>query len=129
MTTFDETIARAVLLRMGIQPQRMGYAYLLDGLRWCANHDGNHDAGTLTKNIYPWIARLHQTTARAVERNIRSAITCAQPPEKKPLFVPQPTNGGFMAMAWEYTQMATANKQIREDLVCLDNITQQKGNE
>lgn len=67
----EETIYR-YLRHLGVPMEMLGYTYLKTAIMLCLqNEEYIHYA---TKMLYPEIARLHGTTAVAVERSIRHAI-------------------------------------------------------
>ena len=61
-----------LLHNLGIPSQIKGYQYLREGILLL--YQNNDFIGGITRNLYPEIARLHDTTASRVERAIRHAI-------------------------------------------------------
>ncbi|MBQ3552509.1 MAG: sporulation initiation factor Spo0A C-terminal domain-containing protein [Clostridia bacterium] len=69
------TDTEMLLLALGFQPSYKGFAQLVDILHY--ERENNHYGHGLTKCVYPVIAKKHNTTASAVERNVRTAIVAA----------------------------------------------------
>lgn len=68
----EEKQVTRLLLRLGITPDRKGFRYLTDAIRiW---NSAWPDAPSVTKELYPLIAEKYETSVKAVERNIRSAL-------------------------------------------------------
>lgn len=61
-----------VLHLMGVPPHTLGYAYLKDAILLV--HDDVKYMMKITKNLYPKVAQLHETTPSRVERAIRNTI-------------------------------------------------------
>lgn len=68
-------ILSSLLYELGIPPHFRGFLYLREAVR-IATADPD-TPGSVTKSIYPQIARQHTTTASCVERSIRHAIDVA----------------------------------------------------
>jgi two-component system response regulator (stage 0 sporulation protein A) len=92
-----------LLLRLGIQPKRRGYLYLVTSIA-LAQKDPNQ---AITKELYPAVAKLCGGTAAQVERDIRFLIhtawnqhreetwrSCLQIPASVPFS--RPTNAAFI---------------------------------
>lgn len=67
----EETIYR-YLRHLGVPAEMLGYKYLKTAIMLCLQNE--EYIRSTTKMLYPEIAKLHRTTAGAVERNIRRAI-------------------------------------------------------
>lgn len=91
------------LIRLGIDPKRQGFPYLVEAVCLAQRNPGQ----TVTKEIYPAVAKLYGSSIHQVERNIRSMIhdawvnreetswrTCLQLPGGTP--IPRPTNSAFI---------------------------------
>ena len=63
--------AEDMLLALGVKPNLKGFHYLVDAVDIYINHKGDL---SITKELYPEIARKHNTTRDRVERSIRHAI-------------------------------------------------------
>ena len=63
--------AEDMLLALGVKPNLKGFHYLVDAVDIYLNHKGDL---SITKGLYPEIARKHNTTGSRVERSIRHAI-------------------------------------------------------
>ncbi len=99
------------LTRLGIGRHLNGYTYLKTGIRHCL--DAPHELESITKLLYPAIAKEHQTTAGRVEHGIRHAISLAweerNPEEWEKVFgyrarlrENRPTNTEFLAAISDY---------------------------
>lgn len=62
----------STLLKTGMRAHLKGFWYLCEAAALCETHAERELL--LTKEIYPQIAKLHQTSAGNVERSIRHAI-------------------------------------------------------
>ena len=60
------------MLELGISAHLMGYHYLREGICLCM--EDMELVGSITKLLYPEIAKRYHTTCEKVERAIRSAI-------------------------------------------------------
>lgn len=69
------TDTEMLLLALGFQPSYKGFAQLVDILH--LELENNYFGHGLTKRVYPVVAKKHNTTASAVERNVRTAIIAA----------------------------------------------------
>ena len=65
----------SVLLEIGVPAHIIGYRYLQDAIYMCI-HDRD-SVNSITKILYPDIAKKNHTTSSRVERAIRHAIECA----------------------------------------------------
>ncbi len=72
--TADEKISE-IFISIGIPPHIKGYAYLREGIKMTIAHP--YIINSVTKELYPSIARHFNTTASKVERAIRHAIEVA----------------------------------------------------
>ncbi|MBQ9990845.1 MAG: sporulation initiation factor Spo0A C-terminal domain-containing protein [Lachnospiraceae bacterium] len=63
------------LTRLGIGRHLNGFSYLKTGIRHCLDHP--EEMESVTKILYPAIAKEHNTTAGRVEHGIRHAISLA----------------------------------------------------
>lgn len=63
------------LTRLGIGRHLNGFSYIKTGVRHCL--DNPEELESVTKLLYPAIAKEHQTTAGRVEHGIRHAISLA----------------------------------------------------
>jgi two-component system response regulator (stage 0 sporulation protein A) len=64
-----------VLQQIGIPPHVKGYPYLRDSIIFV--FEEANLIGAVTKELYPLVAKKHDTTASRVERAIRNAIQIA----------------------------------------------------
>ncbi len=65
-----------MLREVGVPPHLKGYTYLVDAIMMSYEHDPGHEC-SITKLIYPSVARMNQTTPSRVERAMRHAIEVA----------------------------------------------------
>lgn len=72
--TIDEKISE-IFIAIGIPPHIKGYAYLREGIKMTVERP--YLINSVTKELYPAIAKKFQTTASKVERAIRHAIEVA----------------------------------------------------
>ncbi len=72
--TTEEKISE-IFISIGIPPHIKGYGYLREGIRLTI--ESPHVINSVTKELYPSIAKKYQTTASKVERAIRHAIEVA----------------------------------------------------
>ncbi len=72
--TLEEKISE-IFISIGIPPHIKGYAYLREGIRLTVENP--HVINSVTKELYPSIAKKFSTTASKVERAIRHAIEVA----------------------------------------------------
>lgn len=93
-----------MLSSLGIAIKLRGYAYLQDAILLMADRPGL----SITKELYPSVGDLHQTTGVLVERSIRSAVKSAWEKRDNQVWqkffpansegdVPHPTNAHFIA--------------------------------
>ena len=72
MTQIKEQILSKTLYRLGVPRHIRGYQYLKEAVRRCKK---NPDLlFEITTKLYPQIAKMFETTEKAVERDIRYAI-------------------------------------------------------
>lgn len=99
---------------LGIPANLLGYEYLKTGISLCMK-DPSY-ANSMTKRLYPDIARAHNTTSYRAERAIRHAIEIAwdrgDPEAMERYFgwtiskkAGKPTNGEFIATVAEQIRM------------------------
>ena len=73
-TTAEEKISE-IFIAIGIPPHIKGYGYLREGIKMTVERP--HIINSVTKELYPSIAKKYNTTASKVERAIRHAIEVA----------------------------------------------------
>lgn len=106
-----EKIAAGYLNKMGIQPHLKGYGYLKYGVARSIEHA--EDLESITKCLYPEIAKKYHTTAGKVEHGIRHAIQRAWERDKNDVWEhvfgkgyctqsSKPTNAQFIATLADY---------------------------
>lgn len=100
------------LLELGVQPSRKGFGYLEDLVERYRSNPG----ASMTKDLYPEVAKQNRTSAQAVERAVRDAIgrawSCRDEvswrryfPAGRSGMISRPTNRAFIAA------VATQNEQ------------------
>lgn len=62
-----------LLSTLGFSSRLHGFPYIIEAVTFCRQNPG----ASMTKEVYPAIARAHNTTVIRVERNIRSSIESA----------------------------------------------------
>lgn len=104
----------AFMLELGIPAHLRGYYYLREAVLLCA--DDMELVGSVTKLLYPVIAKHHKTTLQRVERAIRNAIEVSwergNPEVFEELFgysretgSPRPTNSEYIARIADKVRM------------------------
>ena len=73
-TTIEEKISD-IFISIGIPPHIKGYAYLREGIRMTV--DKPQVINSVTKELYPSVAKKYQTSSSKVERAMRHAIEVA----------------------------------------------------
>lgn len=99
---------QSILRRLGILPSLNGYTYLTDAINYELTSDESNVS--ITKCIYPSIAKKHASSAAKVERSIRHAIEAAWKHTDIKAFEPffgcritkKPTNAQFVSAIAEY---------------------------
>ncbi|MBQ5441021.1 MAG: sporulation initiation factor Spo0A C-terminal domain-containing protein [Firmicutes bacterium] len=61
-----------LLYELSLSPSYKGYKYLKDAIMMLCEDESNYRS--FTKNIYPALAKKHNTTSQNIEKNIRFAI-------------------------------------------------------
>lgn len=67
-----EVRVKKVLRRLGVSTKLKGYQFVTDSIMLVVENPKNYER--VSVDIYPLVAQKNQTTAKAVERNIRHAI-------------------------------------------------------
>ena len=108
----EERVLGQYLNKLGFAPHLRGYSYLKTGIRHCI--ETPQEMESVTKLLYPAIAREHNTTAARVEHGIRHAIAQAwdgrDEEEWGSVFgfrnSRRPSNSEFLAALTDYIYMA-----------------------
>ena len=103
-----ETQVSELMRKMGVPSNVRGYQYIRQAVVMCSN-DARY-INALTKELYPAIAEIYDTSANSVERSIRNAIILALDKGnvefiKELLGNAKPTNSAFISMIAEYIKM------------------------
>ena len=110
---WEKTVAE-YLNKMGVKPHLKGYGYLKYGVARCIEH--MEELESITKILYPGIAKKYNTTAGKVEHGIRHAIQRAWESQKNDIWDTvfgkgyllrnsKPTNSQFIATLADYILM------------------------
>lgn len=73
----DERRIVSALLRFGVNPKLKGYIFIKDSVSIILSADNCGRSLNLSREIYPEVARMHNTNVADVERNIRFAVSSA----------------------------------------------------
>ena len=112
----DSATVTAVLLELGMNASRGGFQYTRDAIVMLRRDPGQ----LLTKDVYPEIAKQYNTSATAVEKNIRDTVAAAWRNTDERILrkyflpapngqVPRPTNHVFLSTLTQrlfYTERA-----------------------
>ncbi|MBC5726450.1 sporulation initiation factor Spo0A C-terminal domain-containing protein [Agathobaculum sp. NSJ-28] len=74
-TNGDTEAIRNLLFRLGVTAKYKGYFYVVHSVFLCM--EGPERLLSVTKRLYPEVARKHKTNWKAVERNIRAVSVAA----------------------------------------------------
>jgi two-component system response regulator (stage 0 sporulation protein A) len=107
-----------VIHDIGVPAHIKGYNYLREAIGLCI-HDGEF-INSITKMLYPTVARNYQTTSSRVERAIRHAIEVAWSRGREEVLTDlfgytidtnkgKPTNGEFIAMISDSIRLKMRN--------------------
>lgn len=105
---WEEKIAGCYLNKLGIPVHLRGYGYLKYGIMRCI--ECPEELESVTKILYPAIAKKYQTSSGKVEHGMRHAITKAwerkEKEEWRKIFgsykMTKPTNSQFLAAVTDY---------------------------
>ncbi len=108
----EERALGQYLNKLGFAPHLRGYAYLKTGIRHCI--ETPQEMESVTKILYPAIAKEHNTTAARVEHGIRHAIAQAWDSRNEEEWgsvfgfrnARRPSNSEFLAALTDYIYMA-----------------------
>ena len=102
------------MLELGIPAHLRGYQYLRSAVEMCA--EDMELVGSVTKLLYPDLAKLYKTTDQKIERAIRNAIEVSWERGNSALFerlfgysnaseYGRPTNSEYIAAAADYIRL------------------------
>lgn len=102
-----ETI-QTILRKMGVSPNLKGYGYLIDAINYIL--ESKETTVSITKHIYPFIAKKYSSSTAKIERSIRHAIETAWKTGNEDIFehylgfmpTKKPTNSQFVTAVAEY---------------------------
>lgn len=93
----------STIRKLGATTKYKGYAFIADSIKFAMNNQNK--PLTITKNIYPHIAKKYDTTPINVERDIRTIINICWENNKKAMeeiagrsLIYKPTNSEFIDM-------------------------------
>lgn len=114
-TDFVFADVQKLLLHLGVAPHYTGYRYAEYALMLLKEDEER--ILSVTKWLYPEIARKYHTTVNAVERNIRTLSEVAWKTEPEKLeklaghtLVKRPTSSQFLALLFAYLMDAVSKK-------------------
>lgn len=113
----DQELERQIsrfMLELGIPAHLRGYQFLRSAVRMCV-HDMEL-VGSVTKLLYPDLARMYGTTAQKIERAIRNAIEVSWERGNSDIFeelfgyrntseYSRPTNSEYIATVADYIRL------------------------
>ena len=113
-----QSVITSVIHDIGVPAHIKGYNYLREAIGLCI-HDGEF-INSITKMLYPTVARNYQTTSSRVERAIRHAIEVAWSRGREEVLTDlfgytidtnkgKPTNGEFIAMISDSIRLKMRN--------------------
>lgn len=115
-----ESMVTSAICILGVPAHVSGYGYMRTSIgKVVVKPDLIH---SVTKTLYPEVAKIHKTTPSKVERNIRNAIEIAWNRGDKQAFErmfgttldfskPKPTNSEFIAMVADKLRLAMKNNK------------------
>lgn len=115
-----EDVVTESICTLGVPAHLNGYGYMRTSIeKVVTNPDKIH---SITKELYPEVAKVHKTSPSKVERNIRNAIEIAWKKGDQQAFQrifgttldfskPKPTNSEFIAMVADKIRLAMKNSK------------------
>ena len=109
-----EQVISSFMLELGIPAHLRGYQYLRSAVEMCAKD--MELVGSVTKLLYPDLAKLYKTTDQKIERAIRNAIEVSWERGNSALFeqlfgycnsneYSRPTNSEYIAAVADYIRL------------------------
>lgn len=113
MNMVEENVTK-VMLELGVPAHLRGYQYMRTAIAWCV--EDMERVGSVTKLLYPELAKYYQTTSQKVERAIRNAVEVSWGRGNEELFdrlfgySPEdgngrPTNSEYIGVIADYIQL------------------------
>lgn len=101
---------------MGVSPNLKGYGYLIDAINYIL--ESKETTVSITKHIYPFIAKKYSSSTAKIERSIRHAIETAWKTGNEDIFehylgfmpTKKPTNSQFVTAVAEYIKEHTGKQ-------------------
>lgn len=125
---YSSTAIRRLLLRLGATPRYIGFDYVIHAI--ILSLENSQYLLSVTKELYPDVARKYHTTIYSVERDIRTVITIIWKRNPHLLsriagypLTKKPTAGEFIAIMREhflYHTELTKTSALQEELPALD---------
>ena len=115
-----EDMVTESICTLGVPAHLNGYGYMRTSIeKVVTNPDKIH---SITKELYPEVAKVHKTSSSKVERNIRNAIEIAWKKGDQQAFQrifgttldfskPKPTNSEFIAMVADKIKLSMKNNK------------------
>ena len=111
-----ELLVTKLILNLGVPSHVSGYGYLREAVLICLGHPGTKF--NVTKNIYPVIAKMNNSTPARIERSMRHAISIAWNGGSEngyvmnPELEEKPTNSQFIALILNEVRLNISSKQV-----------------
>ena len=111
-----ELLVTKLILNLGVPSHVSGYGYLREAVLICLGHPSVKF--NVTKNIYPVIAKMNNSTPARIERSMRHAISIAWNGGSegdcvmKTELEEKPTNSQFIALILNEVRLTTSAKQV-----------------
>lgn len=113
MNMVEENVTK-VMLELGVPAHLRGYQYMRTAIAWCV--EDMERVGSVTKLLYPELAKHYQTTSQKVERAIRNAVEVSWGRGNEELFDRlfgyspadgngRPTNSEYIGVIADYIQL------------------------
>lgn len=109
-----EELVTKIMLELGVPAHLRGYQYLRTAIVWCV--DDMERIGSVTKLLYPELAKYYQTTGQKIERAIRNAVEVSWQRGNEELFEElfgygkedgngRPTNSEYIGVVADHIQL------------------------
>ena len=111
-----ELLVTKLILNLGVPSHVSGYGYLREAVLICLGRPGVKF--NVTKNIYPVIAKMNNSTPARIERSMRHAISIAWNGGSegdcvmKTELEEKPTNSQFIALILNEVRLTTSARQV-----------------
>lgn len=113
MNVVEEKVTK-IMLELGVPAHLRGYQYLRTAIVWCVGD--MERVGSVTKLLYPQLAKNYQTSSQKIERAIRNAVEVSWKRGNDELFQQlfgyckedgngRPTNSEYIGVVADYIQL------------------------